>query len=229
MNKKRAFQISVLIIALVGMISIVWLLTQKHSPLYQPIQDYELTTPLKQLSKAEIDKSIAPYLGGSFWEIPLDKIQAELTRMDWIKSAEVKRKWPNLLYVSVVEQTPVARWNENGLINGAGEVFFPADISGYENLVLIEGELNDSSEILSKFIGLQNQLNVLNMTIEKLSFQNEVWKIQILKGPQIIVDSSGYETKIHRFIRALPKIDKGLRNSARVYDLRYSNGFIVAN
>jgi len=229
LKAKRVFQFFILILALSGLVAVTWLLTQKSSPLYQPIENYELVAPLQQLSNNEVDQVITPYLGGSFWDISLDKIQAELTRLDWVESAKVRRKWPNLLYVEIAEQVPVARWNDNGLINGAGEVFFPNEITSFENLVMLVGSLDESTLILSQFIRLQDQLGELNMIVKKLSLAENVWRIEVLDGPEIIIDSDNFEAKVSRFIRAYSKLDKGLRNSARVYDLRYSNGFIVSN
>lgn len=229
MNAKRVIQFIALILTLVLLLGVIGLMTQKSSPLYQPIKNYQLLSATHQVSQTEVDSAIEPYLGLSFWEIPLTKIQADLTRLDWIKNAEVKRQWPNTLYVYINEQKPVARWNDDGLINGYGEVFFPQAFNGYENLVRLEGELEDSSAVLQQLIVWQTQFDQLDMLIARLSYFNKVWRISVLDGPDIVVDSQAKEEKILRFVRAFPQLDKTLRKSARSYDLRYSNGFIVAN
>ncbi len=41
----------------------------------------------------------------------------------WVDRAGVARSWPRALRVQVVEQKPVARWGEGGLLNTRGEVF----------------------------------------------------------------------------------------------------------
>lgn len=208
---------------------IVWSSTQKNSPLYQPIEAYDLITPLSQVTPQEIEKTVEPYLGKSFWDIPLNHIQADLTRLDWVQSAEVKRKWPNLLYISIKEQIPVARWGEAGLVNRSGRVFFPLSIAGFENLVRLDGDLSESELVLRNLIDLQNQLNVLNMTVSQVKLsEDKVWQVGILEGPTIVIDALEYQHKLQRFIQAFPKLDSEMRKSARVYDLRYSNGFIIA-
>ncbi len=218
---------------LIGVVALLFaayhLLTQKNSPFYQPINGYQLTSPLQELKPEEVTEVVKPYLGSSFWDMPLDKLQAEFTRMDWVESAEVKRQWPDQLYIHIKEQVPVARWNEDGLINGAGEVFFPADISAYADLVQLQGKLEDSTIILAELVKAQALFNEVEMTIASISLQDQVWYLKTLQGPEIIIDSNHADAKLQRFVKALPKLDKALRNSARVYDLRYSNGFIVAN
>jgi len=222
-------QIGILILALLLLGLVGWSLTQKDSPFYQPIESYELLTPTKQVTQAEIDKAVKPYLGRSFWDIPLNKIQADLTHLDWVYSSQVKREWPNLLYISVKEQTPIARWGESGLVNRSGEVFFPKTIEGFQDLVKLNGSLDESEQVLRHFISLQDQFKSLDLTIKSLSLSpDKVWQIAFLDGPSVVLDSFNYEHKLQRFIKAYPKLDLDMRKSARIYDLRYSNGFIIA-
>ena len=228
MKAKRVVQILVLIFALMGLTLGGWLFTQKGSPFYQPINEYKLMSPLKQLTKVDVHDVIRPHLGQSFWQIPLDKIQAELVRMDWVEQAEVRRKWPGQLLINIAEQAPVARWNNDGLINGSGKVFFPSDLSGFDDYVRLEGELAQSTYILEQFVWLQTQFDTIGKVIAHVALQNDVWRITLLNGTNVVVDTEHFRAKIDRFIRAYPKVDKTLRNSAQSYDLRYSNGFIIS-
>lgn len=228
-NLKRSIQLLVLILAIALLVLIAWSSTQKNSPLYQPIQAYDLITPVNQVTPTEIYKTVKPYLGKSFWDIPLNRIQADLTSLDWVDSVEVKRKWPNLLYLSITEQVPVARWGETGLINRSGNVFFPLSISGFENLVRLDGSLSESKEVLRKLIDIQHQFDSLKLVVSQLKLSDDnVWYVKILDGPTIVVDKLAYQQKLQRFVQAFPKLQPEMRKSARVYDLRYSNGFIVA-
>jgi len=226
---RRTVQILGLTLAAALLVLIGWFSTQKDSPFYQPIQNFKLISPIGQVTHEELSDVVAPYLGSSFWDIPLNQIQAELTHLDWVRSAEVKRKWPNLLYISTIEHVPVARWGETGLVNRSGNVFFPHSIEGFENLVRLEGALDKSQEVLQAFVQLQKQFTVIDLVIESVELSaSEVWNIQVLDGPEIVLDSLDYERKLQRFILAYPKLESSMRKSERVYDLRYSNGFIIA-
>ncbi|MDX1352348.1 MAG: cell division protein FtsQ/DivIB [Thiomicrorhabdus sp.] len=226
---RRSVQLLILAFAVIAIILLVWLSTQKDSPFYKPIESYELVLPTKQVTHEQIDATIKPYLGTSFWDIPLNKIQADLTRLDWVQSVQVKRKWPNLLYISIKEQLPVTRWGEAGLVNRSGEVFFPESIAGYTNLVQLDGDLADSERVLRHFLTLQREFANLDMVIKSLKLSaDDVWGIAFLDGTTVVLDSLNYEHKLQRFIKAYPQLDSEVRNSARNYDLRYSNGFIIA-
>ena len=225
---RRSLQVLALVFVLGLLLGLAWLLSQKQSPLYQPIKSYQLTSTIQQVSQQELDAVIEPYLGHSFWDIPLDELQADLVRLDWILDASVKRKWPNLLFVAVEEQTAVARWHDHGLVNRMGEVFFPTELTGFENLVQLNGKLEASAKILKGLAVFQQQLAPLEMMVARLSLSSDgVWRIQTLNGVTVVVDDANHVSKIDRFVRAHPQIESELRNSASVYDLRYSNGFIV--
>ncbi len=205
-----------------------WFLIQEDSPLFRPIQQYELVSEIQHVKPAEIDAVMQHYLGRSFWEVELETIQSELTRLDWASSALVKRSWPDQLYVSIQEQKPVARWQQAGLVNQAGVVFYPKDLAGFNNLVVLDGQLADSAKILVRLTTFQTALKSIEFTIAALSLQLDgIWQIRLLNGSKIILDMTDDDIRLDQFVRAYPKLSKALRKSPQVYDLRYSNGFIV--
>ncbi|QCU90624.1 cell division protein FtsQ/DivIB [Thiomicrorhabdus sediminis] len=226
---RRIGQFSLLFALLFFIVAAVWLLLAKQSPFYKPVSHYELLTPLHQVSDVELSDAVSPYLGESFWQLPLQKIQASIVRLDWVHSAQIRRKWPDLLYISISEQQPVARWGESGLINRHGEVFFPRSIAGFENLVRLQGRLDQSEKVLTEFMQTRQWFAGLDLVIAEMRFSvDNVWQIQLLGGAVIKVDELNYANKIERFIKAYPQLSAEMRNSAQTYDLRYSNGFIVA-
>ncbi len=220
---------SVVWLSILGaLVAVTWLLMQEDSPLFRPIQQYELVSDIQHVKPTEIDAVMQRYLGRSFWDVELETIQSELTRLDWVSSASVKRSWPAQLYVSIQEQKPVARWGQTGLINQAGLVFYPNNLDGFNNLVVLEGQLADSEKILMRLAVFQSALKSIEFTISALSLQLDgIWKISLLDGSRIILDKIGDDAKLDQFVRAYPKLSMALRKSPQVYDLRYSNGFIV--
>ena len=220
---------SALLLFILGTLALAtWLLIQEDSPLFRPIQQYELVSEIQHVKPAEIDAVMQRYLGRSFWEVELEAIQSELTRLDWASSALVKRSWPDQLYVSIQEQKPVARWEQTGLVNQAGVVFYPKELAGFNNLVVLEGQLADSAKILVRLSNFQATLKPIEFTISALNLQLDgIWNISLLDGSKIILDIADDDVKLDQFVRAYSKLSMALRKSPQVYDLRYSNGFIV--
>lgn len=225
---KRYILNGILIFVLISIAVAVWLLSQKDSILFKPIQKYELQSEISYLKPVEIDNIMSRYLGLSFWDVDLERIQSELTRLDWASSAKVKRNWPDQLYVMIEEQKPVARWEDSGLVNQDGVVFYPKETSVFNYLVVLRGELENSGGILLALSHFQSQLNAIKFTVSELKQQLDgVWRISLSNGSEIILEGQESERKLKTFVLAYPKLSKPLRKSPQMYDLRYSNGFIV--
>lgn len=216
------------LLILVAVSLLVWFLVRQEMDSERPIQQVKLTSELKQLTQQELNQKLAPYVGSSFWQVELTQIQADLVRLDWVSQAVVKRSWPDQLIISIEEQVPVARWGESGLINHKGEVFFPKEVTEFSNFVQLDGELENSSQILAKLAEFQTMLDAIEWRISALRLSVEgAWQVQILDGPQLLIAQKQDRAQLQRFVRAYGQLKEELRNSAQVYDLRYSNGFSI--
>ncbi len=208
----------------------IWLFSHQDSPLFRPIEYYEVEGDLNFLSTQSIDQVLSAYFGVSFWQVELDKIQMDLQRLEWVAHATVKRQWPNRIYIKIQEQVPVARWGESGFVNAKGQLFFPKEQVGFEHLVRLQGERERASEIVMAFERFQALLEPLEFFMVSLEHHLDgVWRMKLSNGSEIILGSKQEDDKLNTFVRAYPQLLEPLRNSAQAYDLRYSNGFIVGN
>jgi len=142
--------------------------------------------------------------------------------------AKVKRRWPNKVIISLEEQNPVARWREDGLLNQSGDIFYPHDITPFRDWVVLEGNPLQSRKLLHDLMVFQERFKPLGWTIDMLQQQPDgSWNIHFLSGVTVLLDKEAWQAKLSRFIRALPKTKQTLRKFAQVFDLRYSNGFVI--
>lgn len=238
-NKLNVFKLRWLILLIVIVSLIILVLEQFNKTVegqaqpvetwwYLPIEDYRIVSTLKKVKQAEVDAIIEPYMGRSFWNIPLAEIQSKLVRLDWVTKARVARSWPNLLGVSLTEQIPIARWGDNGLVNQLGEVFYPRSLDDYQDLVKLSGDLSFSSKVAKRFAQLQPLFADRQLWIAALALaDDQVWTLTLFEGPQIRFSESLWQEQIERFLLVYPKLTNPLRNSAVYYDLRYSNGIAL--
>ncbi len=183
---------------------------------------------LQPEQQKQFQQVVKPYLGDSFWQVDLLQLQSDLARLEWVRSAAVSRFWPDTLKVRLVLQKPVVRWNENGLVNDAGQVFYPLDISPFENLVRLKGEDADAAEVLKALVVFQQRLQPLGMKIAQLELApSGIWKITLLDGRTLVADREKGAEELRRFALAYPKVEKSYLKVAQGFDLRYSNGFII--
>lgn len=212
-----------IVIILAAVILAIYVISPEHK-----IKTIVLEGSLEQVEKASLNKVVEPFIGQSFWQVDLPVLHASLVRLDWVYKAQVARRWPDKIIVDVIEQKPVVRWGDNGLLNHVGEIFYPRNIEAFQNLVVLEGPSESAKSLLSHFQQFQSLLDPLGWHITKLFLQSDnVWKLEFDSGQFMLLNTESWEHKMNRFIRAFPKVKPDLRKFAHLYDLRYSNGFVI--
>ena len=91
---------------------------------------------LKYVTPENLQSTVAGNLTGNFFTIDLLETQSVFEEAPWVRSATVRRIWPNMLRVSIEEQQPLALWNDNQMINTWGQAF-----------TANQGELDDDTQL----------------------------------------------------------------------------------
>ena len=87
------------------------------------IREVVVTTPLKRASAAHLDSVIRGELSGTFFTMDLDAARESISHVPWVRAVALRRQWPHRLEVAIDEHQPLARWNDNGLVDTQGDVF----------------------------------------------------------------------------------------------------------
>lgn len=72
----------------------------------------------------------------------LEIIRKNLEKIDWVKSATVQRRLPNLLYIQMVERKPIALWHHQQnffLVDQEGIVIASPILSYFQHLPIVVG------------------------------------------------------------------------------------------
>jgi cell division protein FtsQ len=95
-----------------------------HVALDQPVQSLSITGRFQRVQRPDVEMAVRDALhGDGMVSVDLARIARAVEQNPWIDRASVARSWPRTLRVQVVEQRPVARWGERGLVNTRGELF----------------------------------------------------------------------------------------------------------
>ncbi len=192
------------------------------------LEGYKVKTKLNHLNPEELQTILNKYIGDSFWRLDIEQIHKSIEKLEWVDQAQVTRKWPNFLVVEIVEQTPVAKWGNSGLLNAQADIFYPYDTSNFEQYVALNADDKNAKAMLEKLSFFQTQFNRLNWHIVSIDKRvDKGWLISFTSGTKIILGKQGWQDQIERFILSFSKVKKPIRKQAQTYDLRYSNGFVV--
>ena len=93
--------------------------------------------------QADILGAIGAARGAALLGLDIDAMRERLTALPWIVSAEIERRYPDRLLVTVTEAEPMALWQRNQklyLVSRAGKVIETADLGRYSRLLVIVGD-----------------------------------------------------------------------------------------
>ena len=81
--------------------------------------------------------------GDNILTINIKEMKDRINKLPWVKSARIERHFPNKISLTLVERTPMARWQTNRmlkLIDDHGDVIPVVDLTSFSNLPIIIGK-----------------------------------------------------------------------------------------
>ena len=129
-----------------------------------PMRQLVVTGEFRQVSDARVRSVVMPYVRHGFFAVDLDAMRAALAELPWVRSVEVRKRWPDRLEVALVDYKPLARWGEGRMLSENGEIF-PAPRGHVSRLPMFVGPDDRAAELMAfhslakpMFLGLGLQL-----------------------------------------------------------------------
>lgn len=212
--------------------AISWLVAQPWFALHT----IEVETPVAHVTEAQIRLVAERQVRGTFFTVDLDRVRNSLEKLPWVREARVERRWPDTLVVSLTEHVPLARWNDNALVNEAGDVFVAAVD---QRLPRLSGPEDSSAEVVEAYRRHQAALAPLGMTISELRLSpRRAWRIRLDNGMTLALGREETEARLARFVALYPRLfvaqaadqqdtEPAVPAAPVMVDLRYPDGFAV--
>ncbi|MDO5101825.1 MAG: cell division protein FtsQ/DivIB [Lautropia sp.] len=190
---------------------------------------------LDHVSAASITALAVNRLEGNFFTVGLDQVRQQFEQVPWVRRAEVRRVWPNRLFVALEEHEVLARWNDDGgrFVNTHGELFSvnPAHVANHQNLLMLSGPVGSQMLVARRYAELSEQLLPLAMQPVALKLSDrQSWTAELDSGITLRMgrdEGVPVAERVARWVAAHPLIQARLNGRAEVVDLRYPNGFAV--
>lgn len=192
-----------------------------------PMRTLLVTGEFRQVSDARVRREVLPYVQRGFFAVDLDALRARLGALPWVKSVEVRKRWPDRLEVGIVEYRPLARWGAQRMLSENGELF-PAPKGLGARLPLFLGPDARAAEMISfhsqaRPLFLGSGLQVAEV---RLSARGS-WSLRLSDGTDVEVGRSDSQHRLQRFSRLLPRLVAQEPRRLERADLRYTNGFAL--
>lgn len=210
---------------------IVWLVRVP----FAPVKQVEVMAPLVHVQAGEIEMALDGVLRGNFVTLSLDVVRVELEKLPWVRRAEVRRRWPAKLEVTLEEENPVARWGEGRgeLVNRYGEVFVANLPEGEgRNLPVLLGPATTAGDVVAMYQVLDEMLTPLGLKARQVELsQRMAWQVKLKDGPQLNLGreqtKSPVAQRLQRFVEIYPSMIARRETKPVLVDLRYPNGFAL--
>ncbi|MFP5403230.1 MAG: cell division protein FtsQ/DivIB [Gammaproteobacteria bacterium] len=204
---------------------IAWVVAQPAFAL----KTLEVATPVAHVTEAQVRLVAERKVRGTFFTVDLEQVRNSLEKLPWVREARVERRWPDTLVVSLVEHEPLARWNDDALMNVAGEVFVAALDARMPRL---SGPEDSSAEVYAAYRRYQAALAPLGMTIGELALSpRRAWRIRLDNGLALALGREQADARLARFVALYPRIFAAQDGVPAVpplaVDLRYPDGMAL--
>ena len=204
---------------------LLWGISNLVTGLNSPVQKVMIDTPLKFVTKNEIETLVQPELKKNFFQLDLKKIRNGIQKHPWIWQVDVARRWPFTLYISLVEQQPMARW-QKGFINIHGDVIDSNQISNLKALPLIDAEMEMTKTALQLYRLLSSIAAEDGEKITMLRYRSVTGINLILdSGGEFILGPVDYDERFRRGLQVWRTLEK--TTGPWRLDARYENGVAV--
>ena len=182
--------------------------------------------------------NVLPQLSGNFFTLNLLQARQAFEQIPWIRSALVRREFPNRLSVTLDEFQPVAQWGFEGdgkFLSVEGAVFeVNADDVDSETLPLLKGPESQAKTVLEMYKFLKPMMAKMDMSLDKLELsQRGSWTAQLASGATLELGHGTQQEisdRLQLFFKTLTQVASRYGRTVTSLlsaDLRYENGYAL--
>lgn len=191
---------------------------------------------LRHVTSSQVRTAVLENLDGTVLSANLGPVQQSLQSIAWVKSATVRRVWPNRLLVRIEEQQAVAVWSKGLLVNRYGESF-SADKEDHGEacaLATLSGPKGSEKLVLTRARELQEWIAPLGMSLSSLRLTEQyAWTAVLTTGLTLDLGRDALGTSVQervvKFVQTQPWLAQRLEleggPSVVHADLRYATGY----
>ncbi len=194
-----------------------------------PVRFVRVEGAFEYLTKEDIQHALKGQLINGLYNVDLGRVHDVVNDLPWVQQVTVKRQWPDVIDITIIEQKASVRWGEKALLNPEGERFVPDNYQEFSHLPLIDGPVGSEKKLLQ---AMRN----FNVALQKQGFElfelhvndRRSWSLKLIDGMQIKLGRNERNERFERFLRTLGLLGTKQIEQIAVADLRYTNGYAIS-
>lgn len=169
---------------------------------------------------------------GTFMTQDVNIIQQQIERLPWIKQASVRKQWPDELKIHLVEYVPMARWNDQHMVDAAGNSFsVPASRTRNQSLPKLFGPEGSEKEVLASYREMSEVLAKARFTLKEAAMTaRRSWVLTLNNDIKLNLGRGDTMKRLNRFVELYPVLQQQAQADGKIIsyvDLRYDSGAAV--
>jgi cell division protein FtsQ len=195
----------------------------------QPVERVAISGRFQRVLPLDVEKAVRSAVGKQgMVGVDLAAISVAVKQIPWVDRASVARSWPRGLHVQVIEQTPVARWGESGLLNTRGEVFVHDSRHIPVELPELIGPPGFEMQMTARYLAAQPRLVEAGMRLSQLRMDERgAWELALDNGVHLRLGRMLVDERFDRFMVAAARLVASRATEIAYVDMRYANGFAI--
>ena len=196
-----------------------------------PILHVKIIDNSNQIEHKLLHDTIVPYVSKGMLWVKLSSLKNALEDIPWVEQVLISRKFPHTIIVQIIERKPIARWNNQLLLDSHGNIFNPTLGVIYHELNALPSLFGPEDQQNSAWIDFQessNALSPLNISVKTLKLnENGTCDLTLNNDIHLIVNDKSLNESLIQFAAVYPRICQSHEKDIETIDLRYNNGFAI--
>lgn len=181
-----------------------------------------------ETARTEIIRMLGIKRGSLMLYVDVDEARARLEALPWVKSAEVRRIWPDRIQVHLTERRAVAIWQNGGelvVIDREGHAIAGEDVTRFTDLPLVVGQGAEHAAA-SLLDLLHNQPSLKDRVKAAVRVGERRWNLRLDNGVEVRLPEEGTEAALAELVKLVREQDI-LGRDIKAIDLRFPDRLIV--
>ncbi|MHA1539940.1 MAG: cell division protein FtsQ/DivIB [Alphaproteobacteria bacterium] len=179
---------------------------------------------LKKYAKTHLNR----YKGDSIFDVDLTRLQKDLAKLSWVKTATVSRKLPDTILVLIEERKPVALWQLKGklsVVDKDGVILTQRHAKKFSRLPIVIGK--NAPKHVSEIVAILEETPKLNKRVTAMTWIGDRrWSVRLDNKTDIKLPEKDTAHAWQRFAK-MEESSKIVKKNVVGVDLRLPDRVII--
>lgn len=191
------------------------------------IRHVRLAGDLRYLDATQLESELSMQFAGRYLDTALGEVITTVQAHPWIEEASARRVWPDTLLIEVIEQRPVAIYNDTLYLGQSGDLFQPP-VPVTDPLPKLYGALSETMQVYSHYGVFADRLSGLSTVVSVARGQDMGWEVTLDNGVVVRLGRTDVLGRLARARDIMGRLSEEQWMRLVELDARYGNGVALA-